>query len=69
MLDPGWEFFLSPAPETSLHVLSNLQKLKSALGFRYCLGVAEILLGRHRWLPVKIWVRALRRNFTRSAMR
>ncbi|QEI39384.1 hypothetical protein FXN60_28715 (plasmid) [Klebsiella pneumoniae] len=31
----GMGFFLSPAPETSLHVLSNLQKLKSALGFRY----------------------------------
>ncbi len=32
ILDPGMGFFLSPAPETSLHVLSNLQKLKSALG-------------------------------------
>ncbi len=28
----GDGIFLSPAPETSLHVLSNLQKLKSALG-------------------------------------
>ncbi len=50
----GWDFFLSPAPETSLHVLSNLQKLKSALGLPLLvLGVAEILLGATVGLPVK----------------
>ncbi|GHL16945.1 dihydropteroate synthase [Escherichia coli] len=50
ILDPGMGFFLSPAPETSLHVLSNLQKLEVGVGASAIgLGVAEILLGRHRW--------------------
>ncbi|WP_250695600.1 dihydropteroate synthase [Escherichia coli] len=36
ILDPGMGFFLSPAPETSLHVLSNLQKAEVGVeGFRY----------------------------------
>ncbi|WP_432418099.1 dihydropteroate synthase [Escherichia coli] len=34
-------FFLSPAPETSLHVLSNLQKLKSALGLPLLVSVSR----------------------------
>ncbi len=70
ILDPGMGFFLSPAPETSLHVLSNLQKLKSALGLPLLVSVSrKSFLGATVGLPVKIWVqRALRRNFTRSAM-
>ncbi|MEX6397496.1 dihydropteroate synthase [Providencia hangzhouensis] len=39
--DPGMGFFLSPAPETSLHVLSNLQKLKSALGLPLLVSVSR----------------------------
>lgn len=63
-------FFLSPAPETSLHVLSNLQKLKSALGLPLLVSVSrKSFLGATVGLPVKDLVqRALRRNFTRSAM-
>ncbi len=41
ILDPGMGFFLSPAPETSLHVLSNLQKLKSALGLPLLVSVSR----------------------------
>ncbi len=63
-------FFLSPAPETSLHVLSNLQKLKSALGLPLLVSVSrKSFLGATVGLPVSDLVqRALRRNFTRSAM-
>ncbi len=70
ILDPGMGFFLSPAPETSLHVLSNLQKLKSALGLPLLVSVSrKSFLGATVGLPVKDLVqRALRRNFTRSAM-
>ncbi|HCM6360806.1 TPA: dihydropteroate synthase, partial [Klebsiella pneumoniae] len=54
ILDPGMGFFLSPAPETSLHVLSNLQKLKSALGLPLLVSVAgESFLGATVGLPVK----------------
>ncbi len=69
ILDPGW-IFLSPAPETSLHVLSNLQKLKSALELPLLVSVSrKSFLGATVGLPVKDLVqRALRRNFTRSAM-
>ncbi|VCZ88143.1 sul1_32_EF592571 [Klebsiella pneumoniae] len=65
----GWDF-LEPAPETSLHVLSNLQKLKSALGLPLLVSVSrKSFLGATVGLPVKDLVqRALRRNFTRSAM-
>ncbi|PNN16733.1 sulfonamide-resistant dihydropteroate synthase Sul1 [Escherichia coli] len=45
--------FLEPAPETSLHVLSNLQKLKSALGLPLLVSVSRNLLGRHRWPSCK----------------
>lgn len=70
ILDPGMGFFLSPAPETSLHVLSNLQKLKSALGLPLLVSVSrKSFLGATVGLPVKdLGQRALRRNFTRSAM-
>ncbi len=41
--------FLEPAPETSLHVLSNLQKLKSALGLPLLVSVSrKSFLERHR---------------------
>ncbi len=47
-------FFLSPAPETSLHVLSNLQKLKSALGLPLLVSVSrKSFLGATVGLPVK----------------
>ncbi|MBJ5192000.1 dihydropteroate synthase, partial [Salmonella enterica subsp. enterica serovar Mbandaka] len=53
-LDPGMGFFLSPAPETSLHVLSNLQKLKSALGLPLLVSVSrKSFLGATVGLPVK----------------
>ncbi len=70
ILDPGMGFFLSPAPETSLHVLSNLQKLKSALGLPLLVSVSrKSFLGATVGLPKKdLGQRALRRNFTRSAM-
>ena len=46
--------FLSPAPETSLHVLSNLQKLKSALGLPLLVSVSrKSFLGATVGLPVK----------------
>ncbi|WFF21462.1 dihydropteroate synthase (plasmid) [Klebsiella pneumoniae] len=66
----GDGIFLEPAPETSLHVLSNLQKLKSALGLPLLVSVSrKSFLGATVGLPVKDLVqRALRRNFTRSAM-
>ncbi|NAS56968.1 sulfonamide-resistant dihydropteroate synthase Sul1, partial [Pseudomonas aeruginosa] len=52
--DPGMGFFLSPAPETSLHVLSNLQKLKSALGLPLLVSVSrKSFLGATVGLPVK----------------
>ncbi|MBM4549424.1 dihydropteroate synthase [Rhodococcus hoagii] len=54
ILDPGMGFFLSPAPETSLHVLSNLQKLKSALGLPLLVSVSrKSFLGATVGLPVK----------------
>nr|ACO54027.1 Sul1 [Enterobacter cloacae]ACO54337.1 Sul1 [Enterobacter cloacae] len=54
ILDPGLGFFLSPAPETSLHVLSNLQKLKSALGLPLLVSVSrKSFLGATVGLPVK----------------
>ncbi|CUR71489.1 Dihydropteroate synthase 1 [Achromobacter xylosoxidans] len=54
ILDPGMGFFLSPAPETSLHVLSNLQKLKSALGLPLLVSVSrKSFLGGHRWPSCK----------------
>ncbi|WP_170836698.1 dihydropteroate synthase, partial [Escherichia coli] len=44
----------SPAPETSLHVLSNLQKLKSALGLPLLVSVSrKSFLGATVGLPVK----------------
>ena len=44
--------FLSPAPETSLHVLSNLQKLKSALGLPLLVSVSrKSFLGATVGLP------------------
>ncbi len=53
-LHPGMGFFLSPAPETSLHVLSNLQKLKSALGLPLLVSVSrKSFLGATVGLPVK----------------
>ncbi len=49
----GWDF-LEPAPETSLHVLSNLQKLKSALGLPLLVSVSrKSFLGATVGLPVK----------------
>jgi dihydropteroate synthase type 1 len=55
ILDPGMGFFLTgPAPETSLHVLSNLQKLKSALGLPLLVSVSrKSFLGATVGLPVK----------------
>ncbi|EPT7008486.1 TPA: sulfonamide-resistant dihydropteroate synthase Sul1 [Klebsiella pneumoniae] len=54
ILDPGMGFYLSPAPETSLHVLSNLQKLKSALGLPLLVSVSrKSFLGATVGLPVK----------------
>ncbi|MFP4910642.1 dihydropteroate synthase [Providencia hangzhouensis] len=54
ILNPGMGFFLSPAPETSLHVLSNLQKLKSALGLPLLVSVSrKSFLGATVGLPVK----------------
>ncbi len=54
ILDPGMGFFLSPAPETSLHVLSNLQKLKSALGLPLLVSLSrKSFLGATVGLPVK----------------
>ncbi len=53
ILDPGMGFFLSPAPETSLHVLSNLKAEVGVGASAIGLGVAEILLGRHRWPSCK----------------
>ncbi|MFT8297984.1 dihydropteroate synthase [Salmonella enterica] len=50
----GWDFSLSPAPETSLHVLSNLQKLKSALGLPLLVSASrKSFLGATVGLPVK----------------
>lgn len=50
----GDGIFLSPAPETSLHVLSNLQKLKSALGLPLLVSVSrKSFLGATVGLPVK----------------
>ncbi|WP_228711436.1 dihydropteroate synthase [Klebsiella pneumoniae] len=65
----GDGIFLSPAPETSLHVLSNLQKLKSALGLPLLVSVSRKSFLAPPLAFLWIWVqRALRRNFTRSAM-
>ncbi|MGS9121571.1 dihydropteroate synthase, partial [Salmonella enterica subsp. enterica serovar Infantis] len=41
ILDPGMGLFLSPAPETSLNVLSNLQSLKWALGLPLLVSVSR----------------------------
>ncbi|WP_410477000.1 dihydropteroate synthase [Klebsiella variicola] len=50
----GDGIFLEPAPETSLHVLSNLQKLKSALGLPLLVSVSrKSFLGATVGLPVK----------------
>lgn len=47
-------FFLSPAPETSLHVLANLQRLKSALGLPLLVSVSrKSFLAATVGLPVK----------------
>ncbi|PQL78720.1 hypothetical protein CV951_018280, partial [Acinetobacter baumannii] len=46
--------FLEPRTETSLHVLSNLQKLKSALGLPLLVSVSrKSFLGATVGLPVK----------------
>ncbi len=64
-LDPGDDF--SGAPHRKHDVLSNLQKLEVGVGASAIgLGVAEILLGRYRYLPVCLVQRALRRTSRRQ---
>ncbi len=70
ILDRGWDFL---EPRTGNIAARAVEPSKAEVGVGASaigLGVAEILLGRHRWPSCKrIWVqRALRRNFTRSAM-
>ncbi len=53
ILDPGMGFFLSPAPETSLRAVEPSKAEVGVGASAIGLGVAEILLGRHRWPSCK----------------